>query len=115
MCRPLIERTLRRQVERIGNLKVRPGCRVLNIVSEARVLAATGIRYETPGGNRKTLESDLIVDASGNGSLTVEFLKATDRRPVAETSIGVNTRSPTALFERARLWIASNSVFTVPY
>src|SRR6202140_2361818 len=58
MSRPLIERTLRRQVERIRNIKVRPGCRVLNIVNEARLLAATGIRYETPGGNRKTLEAD---------------------------------------------------------
>jgi hypothetical protein len=46
-----------------------------------------GIRYETPAGNRKTLESDLIVDASGNGSLTVEFLKTTHRKPLAETSM----------------------------
>jgi hypothetical protein len=56
MSRPLIERTLRRQVERIGNITVRRGWRVLSIVSEAHVLAATGIRYETPTGNRKTLE-----------------------------------------------------------
>jgi 2-polyprenyl-6-methoxyphenol hydroxylase-like FAD-dependent oxidoreductase len=80
MSRPLIERTLRRRVERIRNIKVRPGCRVLNIVSEPHALAATGIRYETPGGNRQTLESDLIVDASGNGSLTVEFLKTTENQ-----------------------------------
>jgi len=114
MSRPLIECTLRRQVERIGNITVRRGCRVLGIVSEARVLAATGIRYETPGGNRKTLESDLIVDASGNGSLTVEFLKAIDRRPVAETSIGVNTRYASALFERVDMGIDYKSVFTFP-
>ena len=42
MSRPLIERTLRRQVERIGNITVQRGCRVLSIVSEAHVLAATG-------------------------------------------------------------------------
>ena len=114
MSRPLIERTLRQQVERIVNLKVRRGCRVLNIVSEARVLAATGIRYETPGGNRKTLESDLIVDASGNGSLTVEFLKATDRRPLTETSIGVNTRYASALFERVDMGNDYKGVFTFP-
>jgi len=114
MSRPLIECTLRRQVERIGNIAVRRGCRVLGIVSEAHGLAATGIRYETPGGNRKTLESDLIVDASGNGSLTVEFLKAIDRRPVAETSIGVNTRYASALFERVDMGIDYKSVFTFP-
>ena len=114
MSRPLIERTLRRQVERIGNITVRRGCRVLGIVSDAHGLAATGIRYETPGGNRKTLESDLIVDASGNGSLTVEFLKTTDRRPLAETSIGVNTRYASALFERVDIGTDYKGVFTFP-
>jgi 2-polyprenyl-6-methoxyphenol hydroxylase-like FAD-dependent oxidoreductase len=114
MSRPLIERTLRRQVERIGNITVRPGCRVLSIVSDAHGLAATGIRYETPGGNRKTLESDLIVDASGNGSLTVEFLKATDRRPLAETSIGVNTRYASAFFECVDIGNDYKGIFTFP-
>jgi 2-polyprenyl-6-methoxyphenol hydroxylase-like FAD-dependent oxidoreductase len=114
MSRALIERTLRRQVERIRNIKIRPGCRVLNIVSDARVLAATGIRYESPSGNRKTLESDLIVDASGNGSLTVELLKTTDRRPAVETSIGVNTRYASALFERVDIGNDYKGVFTFP-
>ncbi len=114
MSRPLIEHTLRRQVERIRNIKVRPGCRVLNIVSEAHVLAATGIRYETPSGNRKTLESDLIVDASGNGSLAVEFLKTTDRRPPAETSIGVNTRYASAFFQRVDIGNDYKGIFTFP-
>jgi 2-polyprenyl-6-methoxyphenol hydroxylase-like FAD-dependent oxidoreductase len=115
MSRPLIERTLRRQIERIRNVRVRPGCRVLNIVSEPHVLAATGIRYETPDGNRKTLESDLVVDASGNGSLTVQFLKTTDdRRPPAVTSIGVNTRYASALFEHVDIANDYKGVFTFP-
>jgi hypothetical protein len=83
-------------------------------VSEAHVLAATGIRYETPAGSRETLESDLIVDASGNGSLTVEFLKATDRRPLAETRIGVYTRTASALFERVDVGNGYKGVFTFP-
>jgi flavin-dependent dehydrogenase len=114
MSRPLIERTLRRQVERIANLKVRRGCRVLSIVSEGHALAARGIRYEGPDGNRKTLESDVVVDGSGNGSLTVEFLKATDRRPPAETSIGVNTRYASAFFERVDIGNDYKGVYTFP-
>jgi 2-polyprenyl-6-methoxyphenol hydroxylase-like FAD-dependent oxidoreductase len=114
MSRPLIERTLRRQIERIGKIKVRGGCRVLNIASEARTLAATGIRYEGPDGNRKTLESDLILDGSGNGSLTVEFLKATDRRPPTETRIGVNMRYASAFFERVDIGNDYKGVFTFP-
>jgi 2-polyprenyl-6-methoxyphenol hydroxylase-like FAD-dependent oxidoreductase len=80
MTRPLIERMLRRQIERMGNIKVRGGCRVLNVVSESNVHAATGIQCQMVDGIRETLKSDLIVDASGNGSLTLEFLKSTGRR-----------------------------------
>jgi hypothetical protein len=40
MTRPLIERVLRRQVERRANIKVRGGRRVLNIISESNVHAA---------------------------------------------------------------------------
>jgi 2-polyprenyl-6-methoxyphenol hydroxylase-like FAD-dependent oxidoreductase len=36
MSRPLIERTLRRQVERIGNIRVRGGCRVLSVVTNRK-------------------------------------------------------------------------------
>jgi flavin-dependent dehydrogenase len=114
MSRPLIEHTLRRQVERIANLKVRSGCRVLSIVSEGHALAARGIRYEGPDGNRKTLESDVVVDGSGNGSLTVEFLKATDRRPPVETRIGVNTRYASAFFERVDIGNDYKGVYTFP-
>jgi flavin-dependent dehydrogenase len=114
MSRPLIERTLRQQVERIANLKVRRGCRVLSIVSEPHALAARGVRYEGPDGNRKTLESDVVVDGSGNGSLTVEFLKTTDRRQPAETRIGVNTRYASAFFERVDIGNDYKGVFTFP-
>jgi flavin-dependent dehydrogenase len=114
MSRPLIERTLRRQVERRGNIKVRSGCRVLNIVSESNVHAAAGIQCQTVGGRLETLKSDLIVDASGNGSLTLEFLKATGRRPPEETSVGVNIRYTSALFERSHIRNDYKVVFTFP-
>jgi 2-polyprenyl-6-methoxyphenol hydroxylase-like FAD-dependent oxidoreductase len=103
MTRPLIERILRRQVERRANIKVRGGRRVLNIMSESKVHAATGIQCQMADGGIETLKSDLIVDASGNGSLTVEFLKSIGRRPPAETSIGVNIRYASALFERSHI------------
>src|ERR1700751_2378595 len=114
MSRPLIEHTLRRQVERMGNIKVRGGCRVLNIVSESNIRGATGIQCQMVDGSRETLKSDLIVDASGNGSLTVEFLKSTGRRPPEETSISVNTRYASAFFERSHIWNDYKVVLTFP-
>ncbi|HWY93482.1 MAG TPA: hypothetical protein VNY04_11325 [Chthoniobacterales bacterium] len=67
-------------------------------VSESNVDAATGIQCQLVDGSLERLESDLIVDASGNGSLTVELLKSTGRRPPEVTSIGVNMRYASALF-----------------
>jgi 2-polyprenyl-6-methoxyphenol hydroxylase-like FAD-dependent oxidoreductase len=114
MSRPLIERTLRRQVGRIGNIRVRDGCRVLSVISESKVDAATGIHYQLVDGSLEKLKSDLIVDASGNGSLTVEFLKSTDRRPPEVTSIGVNMRYASALFENFHICDDYKIAFTFP-
>jgi 2-polyprenyl-6-methoxyphenol hydroxylase-like FAD-dependent oxidoreductase len=114
MSRPLIERTLRRQVERIRNIKVKGGCRVLNIVSESNGDAATGIQCQLVAGGLETHKSDLVVDASGNGSLTAEFLKSSGRKAPEETRIGVNIRYASAFFERFPIWNDYKIVFTFP-
>jgi len=114
MSRPLIELTLRRQVERLTNVKVQGRCRVLNIIGEWATGAATGICYRTPDGNVETLQSDLIIDASGNGSLTLDFLKASGRRVPEETSIGVNMRYASALFDRADIRDNYKFAYTFP-
>jgi 2-polyprenyl-6-methoxyphenol hydroxylase-like FAD-dependent oxidoreductase len=114
MSRPLLESILRQQVERIGNIKVRGGCRILNIVSESNTQAATGIQVKMADGSLETLKSDFIVDASGNGSLTVEFLKSTGRKPAEETSIGVDTRYVSSLFERSHIWNDYKVVLSFP-
>jgi 2-polyprenyl-6-methoxyphenol hydroxylase-like FAD-dependent oxidoreductase len=114
MSRPLIELTLRRQVERLTNVKVESGCRVLKIIGESNNGAATGICYRMPDGNVETLQSDLIIDASGNGSLTLEFLKASGRRLPEETSIGVNMRYASTLFDHADIRDDYKSAYTLP-
>jgi flavin-dependent dehydrogenase len=114
MSRPLIERTLRRQVERIRNVKVKGGCRVLNIVRESNGDAATGIQCQLVAGGLETHKSDLVVDASGNGSLTAEFLKSSGRKAPEETRIGVNIRYASAFFERSPIRNGYKIVFTFP-
>jgi 2-polyprenyl-6-methoxyphenol hydroxylase-like FAD-dependent oxidoreductase len=114
LSRPLLERIVRRQVERMENIEVCSGCRVLNIVSEPNVQAATGIQVQMTDGSLETLKSDFIVDASGNGSLSVEFLKSIGRRPAEETSIGVNTRYASAFFERSHIWKDYKLVTSLP-
>jgi len=114
MSRPLIELTLRRQVERLTNVKVQGGCRVLNVIGESNTGPATGIYYRTPDGNVETLQSDLVIDASGNGSLTLEFLKASGRRAPEETCIGVNMRYASALFDHADIRDDYKFAYTLP-
>jgi 2-polyprenyl-6-methoxyphenol hydroxylase-like FAD-dependent oxidoreductase len=114
MTRPLLERTLRRQVERLENIKVRGGCRVLSIIGEAGAGAATDICYRTPEGKLETLQSDLIIDASGNGSLTLEFLKASRRRSPVEESIGVNMHYSSGLFDRVDIRDNYKIAYTLP-
>jgi hypothetical protein len=54
------------------------------------------------------------VDASGNGSLTLEFLKSIGRRPPVETTLGVNIRYASALFERSPIWNDYKTVSSLP-
>jgi flavin-dependent dehydrogenase len=65
-------------------------------------------------GGLETHESDLVVDASGNGSLTAEFLKSSGRKSPEETRIGVNVRYASAFFERSPIWNDYKIVFTFP-
>jgi len=114
MSRPLIELTVRRQVERLTNVKVQGGCRILHIIGESNRGAATGIYYRTPDGNVETLQSDLIIDASGNGSLTLEFLRTSGRRVPGATRIGVNMRYASALFDRVDIRDNYKIAYTFP-
>jgi 2-polyprenyl-6-methoxyphenol hydroxylase-like FAD-dependent oxidoreductase len=114
LSRPLLELTLRRQVERLANVKAQAGCRVLNIIGQSNTGDATDIYYRTPDGHLETLQSDLIIDASGNGSLTLEFLKASGRTLPEETSIGVNMRYASALFDSANIKDNYKIAYTFP-
>jgi 2-polyprenyl-6-methoxyphenol hydroxylase-like FAD-dependent oxidoreductase len=114
MSRPLIELVLRRQLERLINVKVLGGYRVLKVIGESNTGDATGICCRKPDGNVEKLQSDLIIDASGNGSLTLEFLKASGRRPPEETTIGVNMRYASALFERVDILDDYKAVYSLP-
>jgi flavin-dependent dehydrogenase len=76
--------------------------------------AATGIECERADGSLEALRSELIVDASGNGSLTMKLLKSVARRLPEETSIGVSTRYASAVFERSHIWNGYRAVATFP-
>jgi 2-polyprenyl-6-methoxyphenol hydroxylase-like FAD-dependent oxidoreductase len=98
MSRPLIERTVRRCVERQANVTLRERCRALNIVAAPGGAAVVGVEYETTGGRREVRPADLVVDASARGSLTLALLRSIGRPVPDETAIGVDIGYATANF-----------------
>jgi L-2-hydroxyglutarate oxidase LhgO len=69
--RPLIELVTRRQAERLPNLTVRSGRRVLEITATPDGAMVTGVRCESADGRQEILAADLVVDASGRGAPTL--------------------------------------------
>lgn len=88
--RPLIELVLRRRVEAIANIVLRPKCRVTGIVPTTSGDAVDGIRFDAGSGRSEILAADLVVDASGRGALTSTLFDALGWERPAETEVGVD-------------------------
>ena len=97
MSRALLELTVRRLVQAHANIEIRQGCRVLGIVASGD--AVTGVRYTGDGGKAETLPADLVVDASGRGTLTLDTLKSMGTALAEETEIGVDLNYATAVYD----------------
>lgn len=88
--RPLIELVLRRRVEAIANIVLRPKCRVTGIVPTTSGDAVDGIRFDAGSGRSEILAADLVVDAAGRGALTSTLFDALGWERPAETEVGVD-------------------------
>jgi len=97
--RPLIELVLRRRAEAIANIELRPECRVTGIVPLACDAGVRGIRFDAGSGRSETLETDLVVDASGRGALTLSLFDALGWDRPASTEVGVDLSYATAVVE----------------
>jgi 2-polyprenyl-6-methoxyphenol hydroxylase-like FAD-dependent oxidoreductase len=86
--RPLIESVLRRRVMALANVALRPKCRVTEIVGDAG--AVRGVRFASASEQSKTLDADLVVDASGRGALTLALLDALGWEQPTLTEVGVD-------------------------
>ena len=98
MSRPLIERVLRRRVERHANITIRDHCRVRNIEAASDGAAVSAIRLTNSNGNSETLAADLVVDASGSGNPTTAMLESTGRERPTESVIEVDIGYASATF-----------------
>jgi 2-polyprenyl-6-methoxyphenol hydroxylase-like FAD-dependent oxidoreductase len=97
--RPLIELVLRRRAEALANITLRPACRVIGIVPMAGGAGATGVQFVNGSGRSETLDTDLVVDASGRGAPTLTLLDAFCWDRPQMTEIGVDISYATAVVE----------------
>ena len=98
MSRPLVELTVRRRVQELPSIDLRQRCRVQELVHRADGAAVTGVRYTDASGRDESADADLVIDASGRGTLTRDALTALGRVPPAETTIGVDLAYASAVF-----------------
>jgi 2-polyprenyl-6-methoxyphenol hydroxylase-like FAD-dependent oxidoreductase len=99
MSRPLVELTVRRCVQEKSSIELRTGCQVQGLVTSPDGVAVTGVRYTSPSGTAEAVDADLVMDASGRGTPTLEALAGMGRAAPAETTIGVDLGYASAVFE----------------
>src|SRR5262245_1293284 len=99
MSRPLIEFIVRRHVQQHRNITLRQECRVKGLVATTDGGEVTAVEYETETGGSETLATDLVIDASGRGALTLALLQSLGQPLPEEALIGVDITYATAVFD----------------
>jgi len=99
--RPLVESVVRRSVEACEGIIILDGRRVTGLVWSDEERTVNGVRCATQEGVAEIHAADLVVDASGRGELTLEFLKLLGRSQPPETTIGVDYNYATSIVEFA--------------
>jgi 2-polyprenyl-6-methoxyphenol hydroxylase-like FAD-dependent oxidoreductase len=98
LSRGALEGLVRERVGRLATVELRPGWRVDEIVARPADGRVTGVRCVSGGGRDEIVEADLVVDASGRGTLTLDVLRSIDWPLPDESAIGVDVQYATAVF-----------------
>jgi 2-polyprenyl-6-methoxyphenol hydroxylase-like FAD-dependent oxidoreductase len=98
LSRPLLESLVSRRVRALANVELLPECRVHMLVAQSNGGGVAGVRCGRAGAAPEELSTDLVVDASGRGILTLDLLASLGGPRPEETTIGVDLQYATALF-----------------
>ena len=112
--RPLLEWIIRRRLQALPNVTTRDGREVTGFQTSADKGRVTGVHLRAPGGGQEeTLEAELVVDASGRGSRTPQWLEALGYPRVEETHIQVDVVYASRLFRRPPDLVADWKMMTI--
>ncbi|WNG37782.1 2-polyprenyl-6-methoxyphenol hydroxylase-like oxidoreductase [Archangium violaceum] len=99
--RPLLEWVVRQRVQALPNVRVVDGREAAGLKTGVDPTRISGVKLQAPGGGQEELlEGDLVVDASGRGSRTPQWLEALGYPRVEETCIHVDVVYACRLYQR---------------
>jgi 2-polyprenyl-6-methoxyphenol hydroxylase-like FAD-dependent oxidoreductase len=100
--RPLLEGQVRAQLLRRSNVHLLDSCEVVKLCATADAARITGVQIRHRDGEQREafLYADLVMDASGRGSHTPQWLAALGYDQVEETMITVDVGYATRLYQR---------------
>jgi 2-polyprenyl-6-methoxyphenol hydroxylase-like FAD-dependent oxidoreductase len=96
VSRPLLEGMIRARVRHLPNVHFRDGCQVNGLATGSNATSVIGVRAEDG-----TLLADLVVDATGRGSRSPQWLQAMGYDAPRQERIEVNIGYATRHFRRA--------------
>ena len=88
--RPMFEWTVRNRVRGLGNVAVRHGCTVRDLVATPSGDRVVGVEMSDEDGVTTRLDADLVVEARGRGSAVVSWLEQAGYGPVPRDEIKVD-------------------------
>jgi 2-polyprenyl-6-methoxyphenol hydroxylase-like FAD-dependent oxidoreductase len=98
LSRPLLEGTVRRQVERLPNVSIIGNARVAGVLSDRGVVH--GVRLQRLGDAESTFVADLVVDCSGRSSHVPDWLVQMGYAKPTVDEISVGLGYTTRVFRR---------------
>jgi hypothetical protein len=100
--RPLLEGHVRERVAARSNVRFLDACDVVKLCATDDATQITGVQIRHRAGelHEEVLSADLVVDASGRGSQTPQWLAALGYGAVEENTIKVNVGYATRIYRR---------------
>jgi len=101
LSRPMLEDGVRRRLAQLRNVRIRERCDVLEVAYDGgRRRVAVRVRGAGCAKEGETIAADLVVDASGRGSRSPDWLRAMGYASPAEEEIAVDVWYTTRQYRR---------------
>lgn len=102
MSRPLLEHLIRQRVLALPNVTLIDNCGVLGLETAVSNQRVTGVRVEYRDGRQgnETLTADLVIDCTGRGSRSAQWLKDLGYEAAPESKVRVDVGYATRIYRR---------------